>query len=144
MSLIRHTPWLFTLTQDYSWDASQLIARDIAFDNPWLRINLGMITVKQGYSWDGCSPKWALADLCVIGTPDGRLHHGLPITYHASLIHDTLVQFRHLLPITRQQATAIFDAMLAECDFFWRQLYVWAVSHFGPQDFAGDQLGGAL
>lgn len=144
MRLLRSRPWLFSLTQDYQWDASQWIVRDIAFDNPWLCINLGIITVKQGYSWDGCTPKWALADLWVIGTPDGRLHYGLPITYHASLIHDALVQFRHQLPITQQQATAIFDAMLAERQFAWRKLYVWAVSHFGPQDFAGDQPGGAL
>ena len=136
--------WLFKLSADYSWDASRFISSNISFDNAWLKIYNSVITVKQGYAWDGCSYKWVIADLWVIGTPDGRLHHGLPITYHASLIHDALTQFRAALPVTHQQATAIFDAILKERRFFWRKLYVWAVSMLGPHDFKGNRkLGGA-
>ena len=142
--MIKKKPWLFKLSADYSWNAAGFISIDITFDNPWLKIHNGVITVKQGYAWDGCSHKWVIADLWVIGTPDGRLHHGLPITYHASLIHDALTQFRAVLPVTHQQATAIFDAMLKERRFFWRKLYVWAVSILGPHDFKGNRkLGGA-
>ena len=141
--MIRRNPWLFKLNADYAWDASDFIAREISFDSPWLNIHLGVITVKQGYAWNGCSHKLAIADLWIIGIPDGRLHEGLPITYHASLIHDALTQFRATLPITHQQATAIFDALLKERRFFWRKLYVWAVSRFAPRGFKGNQAPGS-
>ncbi|WP_241086853.1 hypothetical protein [Candidatus Vondammii sp. HM_W22] len=88
--MIKKKPWLFKLSDDYSWDASRFIFNDITFDNAWLHIDSGVITVKQGYALYGCSHKWVISDLWVIGTPDGRLHHRLPITYHASLIHDAL------------------------------------------------------
>lgn len=137
--MIKTRPWLFQLAQDYSWDASDLIADKVNFANPWLNIRNGVITVTEGYAWDGCSPKCSIADLWVIGTPDGRLDEGLPITYYASLVHDALMQFRTSLPITHQQATVIFDAMLKERKFTWRKLYVWAVSQFSPRNFKGNR-----
>ena len=137
--MIRSKPWLFKLDQDFTFDAANFIATDINFENSWLKITNGMITVNAGYCWDGCSYKLSIADLCVIGTPDGRLHHGLPITYHASLIHDALVQFRHSHPLKQQQATAIFNGMLKERQFCWRKLYVFAVALFGPSDFKGNK-----
>jgi hypothetical protein len=136
--MINKHPWLFKLTHDYSWDASDFIEPETTFVNPWLSIRNSVITVSKGYAWEGCSPKLSILDLWVLGIPDGRLHHGLPITYHASLVHDALTQFRATLPITHQQATAIFDAMLKECDFACRNLYVLAVKLFGPMDFKGN------
>jgi hypothetical protein len=136
--MINKHPWLFKLTHDYSWDASDFIDPQVEFVNPWLSIRDSVITVSEDYAWNGCSPKLSIFDLWVLGGPDGRLRHGLPITYHASLVHDALTQFRTTLPITHQQATAIFDAMLKESGFACRKLYVLLVKLFAPLDFKGN------
>lgn len=138
---IKKHPWLFRLDDSYTWCTYKsayhfgtIINDRLVFENEWIWIDSGAITIKKHYAWDGCSYKWSILDLFVIGVPDGRLRYGLPITYHASLIHDALTQFRHELPITRKQATAIFSALLKESGFFWRHVYVLMVKMFGQRD----------
>ncbi len=135
---IKKHPWLYMLRENYSWYAGKFIDDTLCFDCEWLAIYSGLITVRRYYAWDGCSYKWSILDLFVVGVPDGRLRYGVPMTYYASLIHDALTQFRHELPITKQQATAIFDALLKESGFFWRHVYVYMVKKFGEKDFRGN------
>ena len=43
----------------------------------WLEIATdGRVTVKanaSGYSWDGCTPKYSLFDVAIVGVPDGHV-----------------------------------------------------------------------
>ncbi len=106
------------------------------FNNPWLEISEnGDIIIKgthaNGYAWDGCTPKFNIFDLFLIGTPDGRtiVNTGKPITYYASLIHDILCQFRKDIGISRRQADKVFLIYLG--NFNLRYLYYIAVRAYG-------------
>jgi len=108
----------------------------ITFNNPWLEISEnGDIIIKgthaDGYAWDGCTPKFNIFDLFLIGTPDGRtiVNTGKPITYYASLVHDILCQFRKDIGISRRQADKVFLIYLG--DFNLRYLYYIAVRTYG-------------
>ncbi len=125
--------WRYQLSKTYHYKHS--IFEGITFANDWLSISDGKISIQSGYAWDGCSPKCDLFGLFTIGTPDGTLRFGKPWTYHASLVHDVLCQFRHDITLSKQQVTQIFNDQLAECQWPLRRLYVWAVNTFGPQDF---------
>lgn len=109
---------------------------NIEFENPWLSIKSdGKVTVKgtnaKGYAWDGCTPKWNVFDILLIGTPDGRIiiNTDKPITYYASLIHDILLQFRSDINISRKESDQIFLEYLG--DFNLRYLYYIAVRSYG-------------
>lgn len=125
----------YVLAEEFIYKHSVLV--DIEYCNAWCTIAGGSILVRPGYAWDGCSPKYDIAGLITIGTPDGRLHEGWPITYHSSLVHDVFCQFRLEIPISKDSVLKIFNDMLAEKDFSARVLYVTAVDWFGPQEFAG-------
>ena len=82
---------------------------------------------KDGYAWDGCTPKFNIFDLCLIGIPDGRsiVNTEKPITYYASMVHDILYQYRDIIGITRKEADEVFLYYLG--DFQLRHLYYGAV-----------------
>lgn len=103
------------------------------FENDFLRIKSdGTITVKgsvkDGYAWDGCSPKKEILDL-LWGTPDGKLDYRTekPMTYYASMIHDAVYQFKGEVDISRREADRIFLLILKESKFFWARLYGFGV-----------------
>ena len=131
--------WLFQLEKDYSFKSEKVSVQpneDLEFRDEchklWLEIKKdGTITVKEGYAWDGCSPKFNILDLFWVGTPDGALDEGKPITYYASLVHDALGQFREEkeMPFDRQQRDLIFAEMLE--GFTFQGLYYMAVRIFG-------------
>ena len=125
--------WRFQLSENYQYQHPAF--NGITFANDWINISDGLLTIKQGYTWDGCSPKRYLFGLFTLGVPDGTLRFGKPWTYHASLVHDVLCQFRQDLPLSKQQVTQVFNDQLAELRWPLRRLYVWAVDNFGPQDF---------
>ena len=106
------------------------------FNNTWLEMTEnGDIIIKgthaNGYAWDGCTPKFNIFDLFLIGTPDGRtiVNTGKPITYYASLVHDILCQFRKDIGISRRQADKVFLIYLG--DFNLRYIYYIAVRVYG-------------
>jgi len=107
----------------------------IEHHNEWCSISHGKITIRTGYAWDGCSPKYDVLGLFVIGTPDGRMHEGKRITHDASLVHDVLCQFRHEIPISKEATIQIFSDMLNDVCFGAEPIYTAAVTHLGPQDF---------
>lgn len=93
-----------------------------------------MVTVKaneSGYAWDGCTPKWSLLNLVIVGVPDGHVDHRTmkPFTYHASLVHDALYQYLDSVPVPKAEIDRLFLKMLG--DFKLRRLYYLAVKYFG-------------
>ena len=127
--------WRYQLSQDYTYNHPEFaLVRNIAV--PYVSIKDSTIRIGAGYSWDGCSPKLYILGFWTVGTPDGALKQGLPWTYHASLVHDALCQYRHVVGLNKQQVLRVFNDQLAEAKWPLRKLYVWAVDKFGPQDFA--------
>ena len=123
----------FKLSELYCY--AHALLENVTFTNAWCQIKDGVLTVNTGYAWDGCSHKINILGLMTIGTPDGSLYHGKPWTYDASLVHDVLCQFRRDIPLSKTQVTQLFDEMLKEVGWPLRKPYVWAVDHWGPQDF---------
>lgn len=107
----------------------------VEFENSLVTINGGVMKISPGYAWDGCSPKFNIAGLLTVGTPDGSLRHGYAWTYYSSLVHDVLCQFRYELPFTKDQVIAVFEDQLKGCSWPLTRIYVGAVSLFGPKDF---------
>ncbi|MGH1461009.1 MAG: hypothetical protein ACRBB6_03125 [Neptuniibacter sp.] len=126
-------PWLYQLDHDYTYRHPAL--EGIEYRNDWCVIENGSLTIYAGYAHDGCSPKFDICGLFVIGVPDGRLHLGKPITYYASLVHDVFCQWRHEIPITKPETVQIFREMLLEVKFGPAKKYADTVDRWGPQDF---------
>lgn len=133
--------WKYCLrVGDYHWQSPLTFERDLSFrdarDHEWLHIRQnGVITVRKDYAWDGCSPTLKIFDWFYLGTPDGAMDEvsGLSLTYHASLIHDALYQFRFHpeMPLTRKQMDQCFLARLTESQYSLRTLYYGFVRIFG-------------
>ena len=134
--------WLYKLEmEDFAWESGHAVPYTMEFrdQNGKLRLVIGrdgMITVKKGYSWDGCTPKICFFDI-LIGTPDGVVHRvsGKPKTYYASLVHDALYQFLPEIPgiahLTRRDADDFFFRIMEEYEFAPRWIYWLAVRMFG-------------
>lgn len=125
--------WRYALANDYGHASPQL--HGIDFENDWVTIHRGNIVIKAGYAWDGCSPCISVLGLFYLGTPDGAHHLGVPATYHASLVHDVLCQWKKEIPISKAATVALFHDLLLEVRFPLAGLYAFAVNRLGPQDF---------
>ena len=96
----------------------------------------GSFTVKKGYAWNGCTPKFGVFDI-LIGTPDGVVTKktGKPKAYYATMIHDALYQFLPIMPkdvpIKRKDADKFFLELLTRDEFILRWIYWLAVRLFG-------------
>ena len=114
-------PWRFTLLRPQMFALGDSPSRPFA--NDWIMVGRnGVITIAQGYAWDGCSV-----------VPDGRRgSDGLPVTWRASLIHDALYQFCIDNGVyTRQQADAAFRERLRMDGFALAGVYYAGVRLFG-------------
>lgn len=129
-------PYLYKLDQDFVYQHAAFDG--VLFSNEWVEVKGGEIRVKFGYAWNGCSPKFEVLGLWVVGTPEGRLHEGQPITYYASCVHDVLCQFRGEIDITQKDSVQVFSDLLKQVQFVLEPLYTTAVDWFGPQVFKGD------
>ncbi len=133
--------WRFKLEGDHTWASGVPVDATFSFhdDNKGkLRLVIhpdGRIQVKDGYAWDGCSPKFSIFDLFYIGTPDGvmNVRTGKPKTYCASLVHDALYQFMDHpdMPYSRAQMDRFFRVLMKDADFRLGGLYWLAVRVFG-------------
>ncbi|MCP4595774.1 hypothetical protein [Neptuniibacter sp.] len=126
-------PWLYQIDKDFTYRHPAL--EGIEYRNEWCCIEGGALTIKRGYAHDGCSPKFDILGLVVLGVPDGRSHLGKPITHDASLVHDVFCQFRDEIPISKANTVQIFRDMLDEPGFKLAWVYSAFVDSFGPQDF---------
>ncbi len=126
-------PYKFRIDEDYHYKTSWKL--DIPFESEWLKISEdGVITVKAnktGYAWDGCTPKFSLLNLFILGVPDGHIDYRTmkPFTYYASLIHDVLYQYLNTIPVTKKDVDLLFLNMLG--DFKLRKIYYYTVSILG-------------
>lgn len=126
-------PYIFTIHEDYSYPTGWKL--ETPFDSEWLTISTsGRVTVKaneNGYSWDGCTPKWSVLNLFIIGVPDGHVDYrtGQPYTYYASLVHDALYQYLDTVPVPKAKIDLLFLKMLG--DFRLRKIYYFFVKHVG-------------
>ena len=133
--------WRYQLPEAYHFQSPHL--QGIEFANHWVTIMDAEMVVSKLYAWDGCSPTYYVPVFGWVGTPDGkRDEKGIPQSYHASLVHDVLCQFRHDIPITKNASAFLFKNMLIRDGFHPKvaALYATMVRHFGPQDFLGDDL----
>lgn len=134
--------WIFVLETDYEINAKRYLPSDFtvgrAFEDRSGQRRLevypdGTVKVLAQYTWDGCTPKFALWDIA-FGTPDGVPNHNTkrPKAYYASLIHDALYQFLDVdLPFSKANADQIFLDILTRDEFAPRKLYYAAVRIFG-------------
>ena len=123
-------PYKFKIETDFVYeDTGWILTKD--YISKWLYISKeGVITVRandKGYSWDGCTPKWSVFNLFIIGTPDGHVNYRTmkPYTYYASLVHDALYQYLDTVPIKKVDIDSLFLKMLG--DFKPRWIYYLAV-----------------
>ncbi len=132
--MIKH--YKYRLEEDRKFTIHELATR--TFSLQFVDCENGVLTIKKGYAWDGCSPKKVLhlgPFVAVIGTPDGPLRNGKAWTYDASLVHDVLCQYRNDILLTQYQVVRIFERMLTQVEWPAVDWYVAAVERFGPQDF---------
>lgn len=125
--------WRYALAEPFGYHSHHL--KGVNFENAWLTIRDGDIVIRAGYAWNGCSPCVSVFGLFYFGTPDGAAHLGKPATYHASLVHDALCQWRRELPISKAASVAVFRQLLDDVKFPLTGLYAWAVRRFGPHNF---------
>lgn len=133
MLKIERIRWLFTLEQDFSYQTKLILPQSYEFYSDRGKVLLritktGLITVYQGYSWDGCTPKFKFGSYS-IGTYDGYITNGKPATYYASLVHDALYQFLDKLPINRKNADDIFLDLMRT--YRYKYVYYIVVRLFG-------------
>ncbi|WP_197171093.1 hypothetical protein [Synechococcus sp. CBW1002] len=127
-------PWIYKIREDFVF---QSIHRGKTFHAEWLRLEPdGTVTIKAnatGYAWDGCTPKFSVLGLFILGTPDGHIdiETGKSLTYHASLVHDAFYQYLEDVPIPKREIDRQFYDMLKERRFPLAWLYYRAVLYFG-------------
>lgn len=130
--------WLYKLDEDYEWKSPYEHEKDWFFGdkkgNTWLHLKSdGHIVVKEGYCWDGCTPKFCFMDI-QLGTPEGAISEvdGKPKTWHASLVHDALCQYLPAgLPLNQKQVDDIMLTLLQDREFGMSRFYYIAVRAFG-------------
>lgn len=132
------TTWRYRLDTPFEMVAPELIGID--FSNERITIRHARIRIAASYAWDGCSPSWRLPGGIWLGVPDGPLTtEGKPVTFHATLVHDALCQFRPDIPnLSKKQTVDLFRSMLIEsgAPTWMIRLYPWAIDHFGPQNWS--------
>ena len=107
---------------------------------------------RRCYAWDGCTPKRWFFWLMLVGTPDGwtaRIDALTlrdrqlvskpvlwPLAHHASLIHDALYQYLHIIPVSKRRVDRLFHDMLRESGMPapLATLYYLFVKYLGARD----------
>ena len=129
--------YIYCIKEDYKHKSAM---KNREFENEWFKLEKdGTVTIKgtnkQGYAWDGCSPKIKFKDICILGTPDGVLNFetGYSKTYYASLVHDMFYQFSKdvKLLVSRKEVDIEFYYILKDNEFRLAWLYHKVVRLFG-------------
>lgn len=123
--------YIYTLEKDFSYATGIPIAKPFMFGSTaknWLSIDtVGNITISEGYSWDGCSPKFRLFwSKYVFGASDGAINPttGKPQCYYGSLVHDGCYQFlNETFPYSREQIDGFFYDLIKRDDFKYADEY---------------------
>jgi hypothetical protein len=123
--------WIYKLEHDYVYQSE---LEGYHFQSEWLAILPdGVIKIKKGYAWNGCSPKFSIFDLFILGTSDGiiDIQTMKPKAYYASLVHDALYQYYEWHDIPRDKIDKQFYKMLEKSKFKLARLYYLFVRDFG-------------
>lgn len=93
----------------------------------------GKIVVKRGYTWNGCSPKFTIFGIWLIGTFDGKLDQDInkPKLYYATLVHDVLYHYYGYHGIPLKKIDRLFLEMMRERHFSKAFLYYLALRLVG-------------
>jgi hypothetical protein len=132
--------WRYTLAQEFT--KKHVVLENIHFQNRWIRIADGAITIQPQYAWDGCSPAYKVPVIkWWVGIPDGwsKNADGYVQSYWATCVHDSLCQFRGQVEISKEATVELFYDMLVEGGFprWLAKLYCWFVYNLGPQEWRG-------
>ncbi len=120
--------YIYCIKIDYVYKSS---IKDRKFENEWFKLERdGTVIVKgsnkEGYAWDGCSPKIKIKDI-YFGTPEAVLNFetGMSKTYYASLIHDVFYQFSKEIKsfVNRKEVDREFWSILREHKFRFAKIY---------------------
>jgi hypothetical protein len=130
-------PYKYVLKEEFVFEHKAF--KGITFQAEYLTIKDGKMYIPPTYAWNGCSPNFVVLGIAEIGTPDGVIVNGYPMTYWASLAHDALTQYRKVLNIKRSGATDVFSTLLKRAEFPLEILYTAMVKLFSPRDFLGDK-----
>lgn len=134
--------WIFLLEEEYSYNIGKYLPAD--WSGGWAFVDRkghrrleirpnGDAVVLAGYAWDGCTPKFSVADV-VFGTPDGIPNERTkkPKAYYASMFHDALYQFMDAgVPLTRSQIDGVFLDLMTRDRFALRWFYYGVVRLLG-------------
>jgi hypothetical protein len=82
-----------------------------------------VLTVLNGYEWDGCTPKIRIFGK-ILGVPD------FEGTYEASLFHDFLIEYFNYHSISRKQIDSVFTCVMLKCKFKYERVYSLGVNLF--------------
>ena len=127
----KHSVWIFRLEREYRRETD---FKGIPFASLWLDIfDDGTFRIATGYAWNGCTPKFSLFDLIILGTPDGIVDVEMlqPKLYYPTLVHDALYQYYAWHQLTRKQVDDLFLKMMREVKFKPAWLYYAVVRLLG-------------
>lgn len=95
----------------------------------WAVIDRETLIVKEGYAWNGCTPKWWVGKPINrwFGTPD------FPKVIIPSGFHDACYQFINTqhFPLIRRECDMLFHSLMDQRDFYLADFYYAAVREFG-------------
>lgn len=159
--LVRETP--LTANKFFYSDWLVIENNKIIVNPGTSEVNLANKTVSynlsqpKAYAWDGCTPKRLFFWVALIGTPDlwhseqniqainnqGELVNKKvfwQLCMHASLVHDALYQYLHIIPLSKIEVDQLFYDMLLEAGMpkLLAQLYHFSVQKFGANDVLPD------
>lgn len=93
----------------------------------WLRLDRRLVTIAEGYAWNGNSPKRWYPVIGWVGTPD-------PVrTRLGSAFHDALCQFSRVpeMPFSQSEIDLVFLHILLRARFTFARSWHGAVKDFG-------------
>ena len=112
----------FTLTEDRVVYSKYF--KGVYYEHDLFIIDDGLIYIKSGYSWDGCSPKWEVYGV-IFGAPDFKC------IYDAILVHDILFQFGREIGISMNIANRVLLDIMKQHRVWLRHVYYFLVETFG-------------
>lgn len=116
--------YFYRLKGDYILFVPSL--QNYIFEGEFLQVKNGNVIVKNGYAWNGNTPKTLFLGI-LFGTPDGFLGH----TLEASLLHDALYQYGKKFNLSRKEADKIYFEDLKRLDWQLAKVYNFFVRLLG-------------